>query len=506
MVATGTSSCPAGHFLHPVQQWSFKEFTVALRQFYKFYRAIGSTYLLAFTTRSMLYIAPDAGELLDLCISCVLVILGPLFDNVQLKFPPSPRTSQPRLRLGYQRGLECNPPSLCDPSLPDLAVCCFGPSKSLVQSQTTVSSCRPETRSSRTVASAVRKYPVTIDILAVRPLNKLELAILTEHANHIRHIVIHFSSYNLPTMFLSGIKTPFPKLEKLDWDIVRTDERFSVVKGPNRIMQPMSLPPTSQKMQLHCSEIRPNLFELWYLLAVNARTLEHFEHSGITPKAQSAQKYGIIQSTALKSLKLGIFDNVVPLLRFFKHSPVLQKLVLRDITICPKVASKPFYDALSYQLIDGNELFEVLAAQKTLMLTRLYLHGIQQAPGRVSTIQDYFYSLPALQNLLLYAINRDYFTALSPCSIDDPPLFLKLKQLLVSEAEDLLVYIGWRIHADYSMMQKVVLTSAAAESLIVEDKIALALHAHERCVIVRCSSLVFKRYICCNMYRLSIFE
>ncbi|KAJ7578023.1 hypothetical protein C8J56DRAFT_364341 [Mycena floridula] len=91
-----------------------------------------------------------------------------------------------------------------------------------------------------------RKYPVTIDILAVRPLNKPELAILTEHANHIRHL--HFSSYNLPTMFLSSIKTPFPKLEKLDWDIVRTDERFSVVKGPNRIMQPMSLPLTSQKM------------------------------------------------------------------------------------------------------------------------------------------------------------------------------------------------------------------------------------------------------------------
>ncbi|KAJ7578027.1 hypothetical protein C8J56DRAFT_898707 [Mycena floridula] len=230
--------------------------------------------------------------------------------------------------------------------------------------------------------------------------------------------------------------------------IVRIDERFSVVKGPNRIMQQMSLPPTSHKMQLHWSswscrnvisltfhfvgsEIRANLFEQWYLLAVNARTLEHFEHSGITPKAQSAQKYSIIQFTALKSLKLGIFDNVVPLLRFFKP---------------------------------GNEHFEVLAAQKTPMLTRLYLHGIQQAPGRVSTIQDYFYSLPALQNSLLYGIYRDYFTALSPCSIDDPPLFAKLKQLLVSEAEDLLVYIGWRIYDNYSMMQKVVLTSAAAES------------------------------------------
>ncbi|KAJ7578013.1 hypothetical protein C8J56DRAFT_364157 [Mycena floridula] len=340
-----------------------------------------------------------------------------------------------------------------------------------------------------------RDQSITLELTVKCHLAPTEIDLLLNHARRIRRLVIHFSTYQPPSSFFLAF-IPLPNLCSLHWDVLRSDEYFSVIKGPDG--PPLGLPQPTRDMtlnwnswnctnitslQLHFVASRPTMSGLHAILKANHMTLKHFEYTGFAPLHDSSQVQPC-DFPVLQTLLVGMINDIIPLLlSLILSAENLHALTLRNIVVSPAFhqLKDAYHDTGRFEVDLELDVAAMLKeVSRFPSVAKLRLFGISSPKDDVD-VQNFFESFEGLRYLGLYGVGDAYFQTLF--AKQHCHLFPKLKQLLVSNANGLMPFTQHRLDAGEPKLDKLVFPTSWASLLEPEDKATLALGARERCII-----------------------
>ena len=206
---------------------------------------------------------------------------------------------------------------------------------------------------------------------------------------------------------------------------------------------------------------KPDLDDIYHLLATTCHTLQHFEYLGAISSIDDAQlNRNHLNFSELCSLSISCNDNMVPLIQLM-IIPQLKSLTLRDFVTHP--AATPAAELMAdidndTVMFDPDDVFQVIKQWTTI--TRLQIYGIDEPFDDLSQrpeLSEYLESLNDLSSLVLYGIGAATSVAYT-LFMHEKPLLPNLSHFLLAispnTGNDLCDYLIMRQRHRLSHLQK----------------------------------------------------
>ena len=161
----------------------------------------------------------------------------------------------------------------------------------------------------------------------------------------------------------------------------------------------------------HILEVdRPDMDEIYHILATTCQTLQCFEYQGYISSINNAgaNTRTRLAFPDLHSLAILCHENMVPLLEFL-IIPALESLVLRDFKVSPAAATPAIHGSTLLDLDERTDPYGLYQAiQQWSSITHLEIYGVDNLPSDNSSLtpdlRNYVQSLNQLTSLVLYGI------------------------------------------------------------------------------------------------------
>ena len=253
-----------------------------------------------------------------------------------------------------------------------------------------------------------QNVPITLTIHATRPLETREKnELLQPHAHRFCSLQIKASKESLAILLWMQIEMnmPMPRLEAFETVISDTSEsRIGINRTITTIEETINIIPpvsasdglicwdlwcprrlTSLTLETACLSNKPDLEDIYAMLATTCNTLQKFHYLGLISSIDDSDAHWQVNRNHLEfpelhSLAVFCNDSMVPLLQFM-IIPKLESLTLRDFVAYP--ATMPTQELM--EEIDENtltfdpladDLFQVINRWTTI--SHLEIYGIEE--------------------------------------------------------------------------------------------------------------------------------
>ena len=323
-----------------------------------------------------------------------------------------------------------------------------------------------------------QNVPVNLTILATRIFEVQEKnELLRPNADRFRSLYIKASDGSVANLLWMQLDMRMPRLEKFDTIIADTSHVSTTatlaLEETNKIIPPVS------SDSLVCWELwsprglttltletvglwnKPDLDDIYHLLATTCHTLQHFEYLGAISSIDDAQlNRNHLNFSELCSLSISCDDNMVPLIQLM-IIPQLKSLTLRDFVAHP--AATPAAELMAdidndTVMFDPDDVFQVIKQWTTV--SRLEIYGIDEPFDDLSQrpeLSEYLESLNDLSSLVLYGIGAATSVAYT-LFMNEKPLLPNLSRFLLAispnTGNDLCDYLIMRQRHRLSHLQK----------------------------------------------------
>ena len=366
-----------------------------------------------------------------------------------------------------------------------------------------------------------RDVPITLTIHATRRFNSWEKTeLLQPHAHRIRSLHVKASEGSLANLLWMEMDMPMPRLEAFDTVIsntsrISTNRKIVTIDDSENanIIPPVSFDSlvcwdlwnptglTTLTLDTTCLWNKPDLEDIYHLLATICNTIQHFEYKGLIACIDNAEMSirSHLEFPELRSLAVLCHDNMVPLLQLM-IIPALDSLTLRDFIVYPSTVPTATelveMDELTINLaLDQDGLFQVIKRWTTI--THLEIYGIDDlSSDDLSSSRPellaYIESLNQLSYLILYGIGFATSFAYTLFSRDDQagqPLLPKLSCFVLAVVQmstnnDLSHYLIARQRHHLPLLQKLSINSEYVQHLYDLNRIDILWESSKKVFVI----------------------
>lgn len=286
-----------------------------------------------------------------------------------------------------------------------------------------------------------QKAPISLTVDATRHFRHEEMTkLLRPHTRRLRSLQLKTNSESLVNVLWSQLNMrcgQMPLLEVFSTYIenasgINVEGKFDHTTASGIVNNTIIIPPVTSdrnpinwtlwnptgltSLTLDATRLweKPNLDDIYHLLATTCHTIQYFEYQGYISTINNPENtLTHLVFPALRSLTVFCHEDMVPLLSIMTI-PALDSLILRDFDVCPATSDPPGTQMNADQFVlasDPEGLYR--AIKRWTSVTNLQIFGVDDPsdppPRRADSpplpiLLNFLESLDKLTSLVLYGI------------------------------------------------------------------------------------------------------